>query len=276
MNNNSDFSYFVFDLDNTLIDTTRLKYAIFITLRNVIKKQIESKLSKKEIDAKIQELYEDTRKKRGFISLAELCYQLSLTYNIDQSHLLNNIREIPVSKFTLPGAKELLAELKKQGKKIIIYTEGALDDQEWKIRSSGLLFDDHYQPPYIEQLQETKRTIPQTFRWIMQEDPTTPLVIVTQKAKDIAADILAPLNETNRPICVIDDKPNIIRKVMEFQQKEGGQITPIWIRHGPYAQNNNIEEIGSFTTPQELLDNLRSVVPETKIEIISWPPPYRK
>lgn len=127
---------FIFDLDNTLINTDAVK-------EFVSKKLVPKILSRKVKDFNKDELlklfwkeYEQTRKRLGFVSIPD--FSDSFAKRIQVVEYANEVRRmfytIPFDRFVYDGVYELMEYIKEKGE-IVIVSEGDLVYQPMKIKN---------------------------------------------------------------------------------------------------------------------------------------------
>ena len=119
---------FIFDIDNTLIDTDLIK-------KYVSKELIHKVIKPRELDIFWRE-YEESRKKLGYVSIPE--FSDSCAEKLNDPKLSEKIRKmfytIPFNKFVNDGVKELMEYVDPKGE-IVILTEGDLVYQPMKIKN---------------------------------------------------------------------------------------------------------------------------------------------
>jgi NDP-sugar pyrophosphorylase family protein len=119
---------FVFDIDNTLLDTDSVKKYVS---NNLVKRLIKTDLLKIFWDE-----YEDCRKKLGHVSIPE--FSDSFAEKTQQSRFSEEIREmfytIPFNKFIFAGVNDLMEYIDPKGE-IVILTDGDLVYQPMKIKN---------------------------------------------------------------------------------------------------------------------------------------------
>jgi len=122
---------FIFDIDNTLINT------------DSVKEYVSSKLIKKVIGPEklsgFWQEYENSRKRLGYVSIPEFSDSYAeLVSNPDFSEKIRKMfYTIPFNKFVFDGVDELMEYVDPRGE-IVILTEGDLVYQPMKIKNLGI------------------------------------------------------------------------------------------------------------------------------------------
>jgi len=215
---------FIFDLDDTLLATERLKKTIESKALYVIKNIFSVNLSDEDIRSKFWDTYATHKQTNGFISTPELGEELATVFGINGGGptFKRLLYTLPFEDFVKPDVNEMLLDLKNIGKRIIL-AYGDLVYQPIKLSIFNHLIDSW-----------------QTYEKLSQETITEILHIYSDSA-----------------IILIDDK---LTNLANFK-KMNPSIKCIWIKDGPY-KSDLVEgfkadyEVQNIKELHELLKNI--------------------
>lgn len=266
---------FLFDIDNTLINTEKLKSVIFHRLAGYLNRRVDSGEKKKNRGywlKLVSGLYEGMRETNQMISLNRLSAKINLNFQLPQEEIFQTIMEIDPSKFLFADSLELIDELGRDNH-LVFYSEGATPDQLWKIEESGIGQKiPGYQTFHLEDLRQYQYG--QLKDWV-KADEKPPLVLVDSNKKSLES-LVKVFSEAKMPIVLVDDKPEVIKEAIRISKETGINLIPIWMKRGPYARTvENIEGALTFNSPTHMKTHFEgSLFP--KVEINHWPPNSRK
>ncbi|MFH0979481.1 MAG: hypothetical protein V1803_00865 [Candidatus Roizmanbacteria bacterium] len=266
---------FLLDIDNTLINTEKLRSAIFHGLAGYLNKRVDSGYEKTNRGywlRSVSDLYEDIRKMNQMISLDKLSVRIGLDFKLPQQEIFQAIIKIDPSNFLFADSLKLIDELGKNNH-LIFYTEGTTHDQLWKIEGSGIGQKiPGYQTFHLGDLRQHDYDLLKD--WV-DTDEKTSLVLIDSNKKSLRS-LVEVFSEAKMPIVLVDDKPEVIRDAIGISKETGINLIPIWMKRGPYAKTvKNIEGALIFDSPTHMKARLEgSLYP--KVEIYHWPPQFRK
>ena len=189
---------FLVDLDDTLLDTTRLKTDLFLNIAQAIGSQ--SPQSQQADD--IKRLYRlFCQKNQGIVSYQGFADFLKNIFT-NQEVEVNNCFTFDFKKYLLPQSKAFLTMLKEQGT-VIIWTAGTFSDQRRKLLDTGLLTNEEKEQilafkDYEAQNDETETlphaivdtgkvlSINQRLNWFLEHFPDLSITLIDNEAKNIA------------------------------------------------------------------------------------------
>lgn len=128
MSKRKEPTVFVFDIDNTILDTESVK-------KHVSEKLVRENINTDLLDT-FWEVYEDSRKKLGFVSIPD--FSDAFAERVNDPNLSEVVRRmfytIPFDRFIFPGVEDLIEYVDPKGE-IVIFSEGDLVYQPMKIKN---------------------------------------------------------------------------------------------------------------------------------------------
>lgn len=207
---------FLLDLDDTLLDTTRLKQDLFLDIANAIGS--ESPASQKADD--IKRLYKIfCQKSKGVVSYRGFADFLKTIFS-NQEEQISRCFELDYQQYLVPEAKLLLHELQQQGE-VVIWTAGTYEDQAEKLLTTGL----------IERTEAEKIVMFADFEASGKPSNQLPLAVIDPgKVLSIQERLNWFLRQfKDIPITLIDNEAKNIAAVLEAKNKH---LSAIWLDHG--------------------------------------------
>lgn len=178
---------YIFDLDDMLISTDKLKFAIEAKIIFTVKNVFTCKLSDTEIKKLFWQVYAEHKRENGWVSTPELGAQLASIYKIKDgaSTFKRLLYTLPFGDYIKPGAKELLSSLKGKGNRTIL-AYGDLVYQPIKISIFSDYIDNYHvyetlNPKMIAEL----RALYKDSSAIMIEDKLSTLYTFSQSIPDL-------------------------------------------------------------------------------------------
>ena len=191
---------YIFDLDDTLLATDKLKEIIEEKAVHMLKNVFSTTLD----DVRIKTLFWDTyaihKNKNGWISMPELGEELAQAFKIEDGGPIFKrlLYTLPFEDFIKPGAREILTQISSLGKRVIL-AYGDLVYQPIKLSIFNNFIDTY-----------------QTY------EKLTPTAI---------SEIIELYD--NSQIILIDDK---LQNLADFKKSKDG-VTTVWIKDGPYKND---------------------------------------
>lgn len=220
----------IIDLDNTLLDTQRVKVDIPGRITEVIRSSLGFKISSDDFSKIFWKIYEDLRRHDGFVDIPSVISEVAKRYSISNSYVIQDaLFSIPFNQYILVGVMELLDYLRKWSK-VVIFGDGDLVFGPVKLDGMELngKYDDVY---FVEQ----------------KPDFVESLIQIYADYRTI----------------VVDDQ---IRNLELFENKKSA-ITTVLIKHGPYSNQKPLREnFKTDFTVSSLPDALRVF----RREVFSW------
>ena len=215
---------YIFDLDDTLLATDKLKEIIEEKAVHMLKNVFSTTLDDVGIKTLFWDTYAIHKNKNGWISMPELGEELAQAFKIEDGGPIFKrlLYTLPFEDFIKPGAREILTQISSLGKRVIL-AYGDLVYQPIKL-SIFNNFIDTYQA--YEKL--TSTTISEIIELY-----------------------------GNSQIILIDDK---LQNLADFKRSKS-TITTVWIKDGPYKNDlvdgfNPDYEIQSILELKELLSKI--------------------
>jgi len=238
---------FLLDLDDTLLDTTRLKQDLFLDIANAIGS--ESPASQKADD--IKRLYKVfCQKNQGVVSYQGFADFLINIFG-NQKEQINSCFNLDYQQYLIPEAKLLLRELRQQGE-VIIWTAGTYEDQVKKLLDTGLLSDEEAEQILAfkdyEAQKDERETLPQAIvdtgkvlsinqrlNWFLEHFPDLSITLIDNEAKNIAG--------------VVETKHERLSAIwLDRGEQKNPKLAETFRRELPYRVNrfNSLDDIMGF------------------------------
>ncbi len=217
---------FIFDVDNTLVNTEGLKQSI--------EQDFLEKFGRTQKKPIFWEIYNQVNKTSGIAEIAEIAALLADKLNIKNRKDIENIfYHASFKKYLFRKAVAIIRKLKETGK-VIIYSSGDPDYQAVKIKKIG-----------IEKA-------------VGKEN----VIIVKNKKKELEKLINRLKEKGYTEIIIVDDKIEILQRAFEIDP----QIVSVWIKYGKYKEihpkgNSPINfEVNSIEEAYDYLQSSISVI----------------
>lgn len=225
---------FLLDLDDTLLDTTRLKNDLFLSIARCIGSETPE-LKKADDIKRLYKIF--CQKNQGIVSYQGFADFLIKIFKGQESEI-KGCFEFDFKKYLMPEAKLTLDKLKKQGT-VLIWTAGTYEDQVKKLLDTGLISSEEAEK--ILQFSD--------FENQKKQQNKLPLAVVdTGKVLGIQERLNWFLKKfPEREITLIDNEVKNINGVVEANQK---RLKAIWIDHGEQKDPNLAKEFRQKLPPQ--------------------------
>ncbi|MFH1244337.1 MAG: sugar phosphate nucleotidyltransferase [bacterium] len=166
----------LFDLDDTLLSTDKLKGAIETKVLYTIKNVFSSNLTDEEVKSAFWKVYRDHKLKNKWVSMPELGELLATEYRVEDggSTFKRLLYTLPFSDYIKFGVRELLTSLEEKVNRVIL-AYGDLIYQPIKLSILDQLIDNYHIYEQLDQkmIQEIAKIYQDTETWMIDDKLST-------------------------------------------------------------------------------------------------------